>query len=355
LLFIVGAGFDPRVLDPLKAIVAADASANSRCMAIDMAEGFDTDEPAGALGRQNRQGLQNLFPGKRLVFRALMPTDTDGIRNVSRSTALLFADMSDWLNDYTDVVVDISALPRLVYLTLLTMLLQRVVTPQSDPSLGGSINLHVVYAEAAAIDSAISKYEIGTDLAPIQNLIIRLDEEASLNWPLVWFPILAEDVGEQLTRIGDRTMPNEICPVLPVQSANPRRGDNIIQSLGELLFDRFDIDNRDIIRATESNPFQLYRSLMKTMARYEESLRLFGGVRFVISPLSSKGLSIGCLLAAYEKRITGDPSSVRVGMAHVESKSYGASSLPIAPYIELISAWLAGECYQGGEVKQDGR
>lgn len=254
--------------------------------------------------------------------------------------------MADWVEDYTDIIVDVSALPRLVYLTLLNMLLQRLVRPDSETPLGSEVNLHVVYAEAAAIDSAIAKYEIDTELAPIQNLVIRLDEEASLNWPIIWFPVLAEDVLEQLTRIGERTNPGEICPVLPVQSVNARRSDDIIQNLGELLFDRFNVDNRDILRATEWNPFQLYRSLMATMARYEESLRLFGGARFVLSPLSSKGLSIGCLLAAFEKRATGDRTKVRVGMAHVESKRYDASKVPANPAYELISAWLAGECYQ---------
>jgi hypothetical protein len=226
------------------------------------------------------------------------------------------------------------------------MLLGRLVDPTSALPLGSRTNLHVVYAEAAQIDSAIAKYEIETELAPIQNLLIRLDEEASLNWPIVWFPVLAEDVVEQLTRIADRTNPDEICPVLPAQSANPRRGDNIIENLGELLFDRFDIDNRDILRATEWNPFQLYRSLMATMARYEESLALFGGARFVLSPLSSKGLSIGCLLAAFEKRARGDRNHVRVGLAHVESKRYDARNLPDNPKYDLISAWLTGDCYQ---------
>ena len=44
-----------------------------------------------------------------------------------------------------------------------------------------------------------------------------------------------------------------------LQSADARRGDNIINALGEFLFDRYDVDIRDILRATEWNPFQLYR------------------------------------------------------------------------------------------------
>lgn len=345
LLFIVGAGFDPRVIGPAKEIIACAPDVARRCLAIDMSEGYGTDDAASGLSARNRAGLQELFPGDRLEIRSLITTDADGIRDVSRSAAVLFADLETWIGDYTDIIVDISALPRLVYLTVLNTLLTYLVKPDAEAPLGSAINLHVVYGESATIDSAITKFEIDTDLAPIQSLAIRLDEEASLSWPIVWFPVLAEDVLEQLTRIGERTNPDEICPVLPAQSADARRSDNIINTLGEFLFDRYDVDIRDMLRATEWNPFQLYRILLQTMARYEESLKLFGGARFVLSPLSSKGLSIGCLLAAFEKRATCDRTAVRVGMAHVESRRYEAARLlPDAKY-ELISAWIAGECY----------
>jgi hypothetical protein len=345
LLFIVGAGFDPRVMGPAKEIVACGPHAARRCIAIDMSEGYGTDVAASKLGKKNLTGLKALFPDGCLEVRELVTTDTDGIRDVSRSAAVLFADFETWISDYTDIVVDISALPRLVYLTLLNTLLTYLVKPDSDTPLGSVINLHVVYAESAAIDTAIAKFEIDTDLAPIQSLGIRLDEEASLGWPVVWFPVLAEDVLEQLTRIGERTNPDEICPVLPIQSADARRGDNIINALGEFLFDRYDVDIRDVLRATEWNPFQLYRSLMQTMARYEDSLKLAGGAKFVLSPLSSKGLSIGCLLAAFEKRAIGNRAGVRVGMAHVESRRYEAAKIASNPQYQLISAWLTGECY----------
>ena len=167
--------------------------------------------------------------------------------------------------------------------------------PDADAPLGSSINLHLVYAKSSTIDKAITKLEIDTDLAPIQSLAIRLDEEASLSWPIVWFPVLAEDVLEQLTRIGERINPHEICPVLPVQSADARRGDTIINTLGELLFDRYDVDIRDILRATEWNPFQLYRNLMQTMARYEESLEVVCGAA-LCSPHSR---ARACQLDAY--------------------------------------------------------
>src|SRR3546814_5753674 len=81
--------------------------------------------------------------------------------------------------------------------------------------------------------------------------LIRLEEEASHDWPKIWFPILAEDVSEQLERIHSRIAPDDVCPVLPLQSVDPRRGDNIIREMGELVFDRMAVTPRDIIFATE--------------------------------------------------------------------------------------------------------
>jgi hypothetical protein len=345
LLFIVGHGFDPRVLGPLREIVGARADVPRYCVALDMADCYETDEAASALRRANAEGLAALFPGDALEVRRLTPADADGIRNISRNAVVALADVIGGADRFSDVVLDISALPRLVYLTLLNQLLAGFVARTESAPLASRPNLHVVYAEAAPIDAAIVKKEVDVDLAPIQNLSIRLDEEASLSWPVIWFPVLAEDVSEQLVRIWEQINPDDVCPVLPIQSADPRRADNIIRDLGELVFDRFAIDPRDIIHATEWNPFQLYRSLLGAMARYEETLRFFGGARFVLSPLSSKSLSIGCLLACFEKRWRGSRTALRVGMAHVETRRYEAAALELTTLAQPISLWLTGGCY----------
>lgn len=352
LLFIVGRGFDPRVLGPLGKIIDLAPAVPRRCIAVEMAAAFDNDARAEELREANDAGLNKLFPSGLLEVRNLIPSDPDGIRSVARATVQMFADIVATPGAFTDIILDISTLPRLVYLTLLNQLLSTLVEPGSPAPLASATNLHVVYAEAPAIDDAIVKSEVDVELAPLLNLGVRLDEEASLQWPKIWFPVLAENVAGQLDRINTHITPDDVCPVLPIQSSDARRGDNIIRDLGELIFDRLDVDPRDIIYATEWNPFQLYRSLLETMARYEKSLRPFGGARFILSPLSSKSLSIGCLLAAFEKRMRGDMSRMRIGMAHIETRRYEAANLvPDAPFLQsaaLIvptSLWLTGECY----------
>jgi hypothetical protein len=41
----------------------------------------------------------------------------------------------------------------------------------------------------------------------------------------------------------------------------------------------------------------------------------------------------------------GNRASVRVGLAHVESRRYEAARLGTEAKFQLISAWLTGECY----------
>ena len=346
ILFVVGRGFDPRALVSLNRIISQRPEIDRHCIAIEMSNCFDTDGEAVRMRDTNEAGLRQLFAEDRIEIRDLTPTDTDGIRDISRATAHLFADVARNDAGFSDIVLDISTLPRLVYLTLLNQLLGAFVRPSDQAPLASSVNLHVVYGESAVIDRSISKREVDVDLAPLASLGIRLEEEASHDWPKIWFPILAEDVAEQLERIHSRIAPDDVCPVLPLQSVDPRRSDNIIREMGELVFDRMAVTPRDIIFATEWNPFQLYRSLLEAMDRYEESLKFFGGARFIISPLSSKSLSIGCLLALVEKRAKGDRAVMRVGMAHIETRRYEANDLgedlPMVP----ISLWLTGDCYK---------
>jgi hypothetical protein len=61
LLFIVGAGFDPRVMGPAKEIIACGPDAMRKCLAIDMSEGYGTDAAASKLGNDARLWELYLF------------------------------------------------------------------------------------------------------------------------------------------------------------------------------------------------------------------------------------------------------------------------------------------------------
>ena len=89
---------------------------------------------------------------------------------------------------------------------------------------------------------------------------------------------------------------------------------------------------------SELNPFEVYRRLRGAVLRYGEVFGILDGCRVAISPMSSKLMALGALLAAYELKACGH----RVGVAHVDAQGYRLGGT--APRPELYGLWLCGEC-----------
>jgi hypothetical protein len=107
----------------------------------------------------------------------------------------------------------------------------------------------------------------------------------------------------------------------------------------DFLFDQLHIDPRNILYASEQNPFEVYRQVRKAVLYFQEVLGLLGGCRFALSALSSKLMSLGALLVAYELK----PAGFDVGVAHIDCQGYEMASPETRP--EIVGLWLSGECY----------
>ena len=104
------------------------------------------------------------------------------------------------------------------------------------------------------------------------------------------------------------------------------------------LFDELHLDAGNFLYASEQNPYEVYRRLRGAVLRYAKVFKILGGCRVAISPLSSKLMSLGALLAAYELK----DLDYRVGIAYVEGQGYAMEST--VSKAELFGVWLAGEC-----------
>ena len=163
----------------------------------------------------------------------------------------------------------------------------------------------------------------------------------------MWFPLLGENQRVQLARIYDLINPAEICPLLPSPSMDPRRGDNLVIEYRELLFDRLRVETRNFIFASETNAFEAYRQLRRAILHYAEALEPFGGSNAVISANSSKLLSVGALLAAYELNVQ-DGAELLSRMLRHTVMMVNASSDDLdrlASESRLQGLWLSGDCY----------
>ena len=155
--------------------------------------------------------------------------------------------------------------------------------------------------------------------------------------------LLGESQETRLTRIREDLMPNEICPVIPFPSRDPRRGDHIIASYQRTLFDDFRVEPKNILYACEYNPFEAYKQIYWAIHRYCDALTELGGCKAFVSPLSSKLLSVGALLACYDHQSHKAGRKLHIGMPYVESVSYDDVGQTENEPRELYSMWIRGE------------
>ena len=241
------------------------------------------------------------------------------------------------IGNVDDVVIDISAMPRVVALSAITRMLYDLDREDSGT------NLHVVAAESVRTDLE-ARGSLMDEVSSLDGFSGRLDEQTTEEVPRVWFPVLGEGQGRRLELIWNRLNPDEICPVVPFPSRNPRRGDEIVAEHGGLLFTDFRIEPSNILRASEINPFEAYRELFLAMERYRRALGELGGCKAFVSPLSSKLLSVGALLACYDHRFGAvEGKRLRVGIPYVETAAYAEPEAAVAEESELYSMWIRGE------------
>jgi hypothetical protein len=238
---------------------------------------------------------------------------------------------------YTDVVVDITALPRGLYFPLIGTLLQTWRPPESAAGLP---NLHVAICENPSLDARIAE-EGGEQVDWMFGFSGGMPLTSQADVPRVWAPVLGAGQRSRLVKYHEFIKPVEICPVLPFPSRDPRRGDTLVLEYQDLLFDSWRVATRDMIFADERNPFDLYRQLWQLETRYAAALSPLGGVRTIVSTHSSKLLSLGVLLAAFERQLAVPNAEPTGYVVHDGLRANDAEG-------ELFSVWLAGEAYRGG-------
>jgi hypothetical protein len=329
-LYIVGEGFDPRMMVGPK--VAAESGAFSSLTVVSMA----LAAPGGSSPRAKR-AQQNLDELKKVVAaqgwgHIMLPCPSVNERKFLGKELLSSLIECPAFDPEAHVVVDISALPTSVYFALIGGILKL----REEGGFSGEFQ--VVVTENVEIDSLIDGEGAPDDPAPIVGYGFGVNLEPSPDRPLiVWSPVLGAGADAQLEALADRLEPDEICPVLPFPARNPRRDDDLLLGLREQLVDALEVEPSNYIYAHEANPFDLYRALGRLNERYGQAVKGFRDARVVVSIHSSKTLSLGGLLAGYEHRlpvINADPE-------HYEFDDRRAQEDVLAGS-ELSCVWLEG-------------
>ena len=336
-LFLLGRGFDPRALKAIRQICGLGAWPRVWLLAFE--DGQEDSPHRSELTARNREALGELV-GEENIVELPVSLGMAGYANAtSRSTRSAISRQGTTAT-VDDVVIDISAMPRVVALSAIAKLIH---DQDAAAASGRSTNLHVVAAESVRTDLD-ARGSLMDDVTSLVGFSGRLNEESTEHVPRVWFPVLGERQRERLQLIQSHLNPDEICPVVPFPSRDPRRGDQIIAEHIDLLFEDFRVEPSNILRASEFNPFEAYRQLFLAMDRYRRALTELDGCKVYVSPLSSKLLSVGALLACYDHQF-GEVAGkkLQVGMPYVETSVYADPHLTDDVESELYSMWIRGE------------
>lgn len=338
LLLVLGKGFDVRALETAQRLWNLGADVDVWLLAFH--NGQDDSELRRKRTDQNANGLANLFATSRIKE---IDIDIGGafaspVASVNTYNALRSAGDP---THYDDVIVDISAMPRMVAMTSVAVLLKRL---DDARTLGNCVNLHVATAESVSADLKSGQGSLRDQVSFVRGFSGEFTAQTTRDLPHVWFPVLGENQSDRLDRIHQHLTPDEICPVVPFPSREPRRGDEIIYAHREILFDTFQVEPRNILLACEYNPFEAYKQVFEAMDRYRRALSELGGCKAFVSPLSSKLLSIAVLLACYDHLFGEVPGNrLKVGIPYIETAVYADPvQEPDTPF-ELYSMWIRGE------------
>lgn len=360
LLYIAGRGFDVRAQTVMREFVTGQLGSGRKTASAKLLmlgfEGYELDDSIVTLTEENAAALEALFSPLGAV-ETITVTGPDEEDEASPSAALRrrVNAVLEQVDGKTDIILDVSSLPRATYLALLTNILHKLVpikdfaTDKPHPLYACGVNFHVLVAEDAQLDGQIRAEDPSNDLVMIPGFSSAWQAESLQDRPLVWFPVLGENRVNQLQKIIDSAlipMGAEVCPVVPHPSKDLRRADNLLVEYRGPLFDSRKTPTSNILYAHESHPFEAYRQLLGAMRRYENSMSIMGGCRLVMTPLGSKLITLGAGLACFEMRPSSWDARYGVAIPHAEPRRYLASVDSLRQSVPEISLLLlTGQAY----------
>lgn len=359
ILYIAGGGFDVRVLKVTEQFLSTVKAMPDKPEICDLLlvniKGYELSEELKKQTQENQDGLRAMFTyfGKVIEENIGVTEDEDEDLSATNLLARGTKNVVSHIDGYTDIILDASSLPRVVYLSLMIRILGKLVPERNkdDALYAKGVNFQVLVGEDPKLDGLIISEDPSNELVTIPGFSGALKLDSVKEWPFVWFPVLGENRIGQLERVYTHEVPTdaEICPVLPHPSRNPRRADKLLLEYQDQLFSRMGAPTSNVMYAHEAHPFEAYRQLYNVMERYRKSFELLGGCRLVVTPLSSKLMTLGVGLACFNMRPSSDEAKHLLAIPYAEPRRYRVEGAQLhASKPEIAVLLLTGLAYQRG-------
>lgn len=331
-MYVLGVGFDPRALVGLQQFLSVDHLQPPVVGLIELpppspASGLS----ARALAADNQAAFVELTGDvevRRVPHQTVHSRSNAGPRVAREATKAAF------VAEVGHIIVDVSSLPSSLYFPIIAAFL----TSADRGVVGFPTEIQVVACENPSVDAAIIELGI-TEAVVVGGFRGDLDHESEPSGTVIWAPVIGEDVGAALVAVHDFLAPDDVFPVLPFPSRDPRRADNLLLQHQVEMLDAFQVEPANIIYADERNPFDLYRTLSRLQEKFRLALDGLDSTTLALSTHSSKLLSLGLLLAAYEHDlpiVSAPPIDYELGDVDLSQLASGH---------QVVCAWLAGVPY----------
>lgn len=323
-LFVGGAGFDPRSTAVASRLAAAAGSIRALLLQENRPK-----PPQGLLQRATTNASALAAAFKNHVVASIDIFGADGAVVGGRNAVAVLARQN--FDDLTDVVVDSSALSVGTSFPLIRYLVERIEKGK------GPANLHVFVAHDPTLDAEIQSIA-GDAPGYVHGFRGGSTLDGTAAAAKLWLPQLAVRRRGALTRLHDFVAPHDTCPILPFPAVNPRLGDELAEAFLTEFESAWSVDTRNIVYAAEDDPLDLYRTILRLDDLRRPVFEEVGGSLLVLSPVGSKVMALGALMAALERDLP---------VAYMEAIGYDLdASIPaVTAEPHLVHVWLEGDVY----------
>lgn len=335
-LFLLGKGFDPRMNNTLSLLLENVEGLSLDCLTFDFPDSGGNAE-CQKLYRDNVKELESLQ--KKYGFTTSeIPIDT--AQSWEKRIAVMSRQVAERnLNQYRDIILDVSSLPRAFYFNIAKALFNKLKDDETK-------NLFFTVSENVEMDKGIETNVATDNVEALPGFKTMLSVESILDRICILIPLIGE--GELhvklLKGIYERFKPSDMFPILPFPSMHsPRRADDLMQEYFQFFEEKLFNDPLSITYADEQNPFELYRIVAQMIREHKKTLKpISENVCFGIALLTSKLLSLGGLLIGLE-------FNDYVAIYNVSSRDYNIESAKVLKDLNKDSKpfllWITGEAY----------
>ena len=312
-LLIMGKGFDPRACRFLEIL---SQSVQAVCLIDYTDKGDVRDEVAKeTLSQENYAEFERLSVSLKSYEKKTPLYRDNGFNKVLViSESVRDAFDKAFIAEYSNIAIDVSAMPRAVAFSVIKRLRDIKDSTQK---------IQLLACENSAYDESIHPVITtgSAEYLPGFNTFSMFAEADSDE--TVWIPVLGVGEEQSFNIIADFLNPLEICPVLPFPAIDIQRGEKIIRKYGSILFQERGVEKRNIIYVPENQPVLVYQKLYETARYYEKALNIEKNrpIKFVFSSQSSKLIDIGVLLTV----LSLTKCSIKAGIVVIENNGYHTS------------------------------